>query len=240
MFRIHSMPIVRVSLYKKIIKLISRLSNKTIFLDHPVKDYFIKNGISDIEKSVCVIGRTLKIAIEKDKLLSGKKFNLTFIGAMNSEKDLQPILTALCRVKIEDLSLTFLSKGIDKYEKELKALKAVYEDTRIVNRFLSREEYDYEINRSDALILPYKNSYGVRFSAVLNDALKEGKKVLTIRLPQFEFYYKKYNACYLYKNEDDVIDAINKLINSPPLKVDALNEDYSKLIQKNQLKTLGL
>lgn len=238
-FRIHSLPIVKVRLYKKIIRWMSNLSTSTVFLDYPVKDYFVSNGLSNPVKSTCVIGRTLNInpkAIYDDKV----KFNLLFIGAMNEEKNLKPILDALCREKINNLSLSFLSKGIDKYERELDKLKLVYEGTIVKNEFLERSEYDYAISRADALILPYKVSYGIRFSAVLNDALSLGKKVLTINLPQFEYHSKKYNSCYLYTSKDDVIEAIRKLMMSPPIKINKLNMDYSFETKKEQLKMLGL
>jgi len=238
-FRVHSMPIVRVGVYKKIIRWLSNLSRKTVFLDYPVKEYFISMGYSNPKKSVCVIGRTLNIEKNKPSIID-EKFNLLFIGAMNNEKDLKPIIDALCKEKINNLSLSFLSKGIDKYEVELDKLKHIYEDVVIVNEFLERSEYDTAIAKADALILPYKVSYGVRFSAVLNDALSLGKKVLTIRLPQFEYYSRKYNSCSLYTDKYDVIKAIRQLMISPPIKIHELNMDYSFETKREQLKRLGL
>lgn len=238
-FRVHSMPVVKVGLYKKVIRYISKLSINTVFLDAPVKDYFVSRGYSDPRKSVCVIGRTLEI---EEKSLTNKddSFNLLFIGAMNSEKELKPIVDALCEKKIEKLKLSFLSKGIERYDSELKKLKLLYGDIIISNEFLSRDDYDKAIKNADALILPYKTSYGIRFSAVLNDALSLGKKVLTIRLPQFEYYAKKYNACFLYNDKDDVIKAIHELMISPPLNKKDLNLDYSESVKIKQLKRLGL
>jgi glycosyltransferase involved in cell wall biosynthesis len=238
-FRVHSMPIVRVRVYKKIIRWLSNLSVSTIFLDYPVKDYFVSKGHSNPKKSTCVIGRTLDIDQESTSLISDK-FNLLFIGAMNDEKDLKPIIDALCKTKINNLSLAFLSKGIEKYASELDDLKLVYEDVEIVNEFLDRSKYDKAIVKADALILPYKVTYGVRFSAVLNDALSLGKKVLTIKLPQFEYYSKKYNSCHLYTNKYDVIEAIEEMMVSSPIKIDELNMDYSLKTKQEQLKRLGL
>jgi len=238
-FRVHSMPIVKVVVYKKVIRWLSNLCISTIFLDEPVKDYFISQGYSNPKKSACVIGRTLNIRKGLDER-RGEKFNLLFIGAMNNEKDLKPIIDALCENKIDNLTLSFLSKGIERYDSELKRLRMVYKDLTISNEFLSRTDYDSAIKKADALILPYKKSYGVRFSAVLNDALSLGKKVLTIKLPQFEHYAQRYSACYLYNDKVDVVKAIKELMTSPPLNSSELNADYSQLVKKQQLKRLGL
>ncbi|MFS1464825.1 glycosyltransferase [Vibrio lentus] len=238
-FRVHSMPVVKVAVYKKVIRYISNLSINTVFLDEPVKEYFVLKGYSHPKKSACVIGRTLDIEREINTKQE-RSFNLLFIGAMNSEKDLKPIIDALLDQKIEKLTLSFLSKGIDCYDAELNDLKSLYEDLIISNEFLSRSDYDSAIKNADALILPYKVSYGVRFSAVLNDALSLGKKVLTIKLPQFEHYAKRYNACYLYNDKFDVVNAINELMSSPPLNKEDLNLDYSQSVKVAQLKRLGL
>lgn len=238
-FRVHSMPIVKVRAYRKIIRWLSNLSTNTIFLDYPVKNHFVSKGYSHPTKSTCVIGRTLNIEQQAISATTDK-FNLLFIGAMNDEKDLKPIIEALCEQKIDNLTLSFLSNGIDKYERELGNLKLIYDDINITNKFLERSEYDFAIANADALILPYKKSYGVRFSAVLNDALSLGKKVLTIKLPQFEYYSQKYNCCALYTNKSDVREAIIKIMDSPPIKINQLNKDYSFETKKEQLKRLGL
>jgi glycosyltransferase involved in cell wall biosynthesis len=238
-FRVHSLPTIKVRTYNKIIRWMSNLCIGTVFLDYPVKEYFVDKGYSCPNKSTCVLGRTLNI---KSKTLSksNSKFNLLFIGAMNAEKDLKPILDALCERKIDNLSMSFISKGIEKYDKELNRLKFVYEDTIVINTFLDRADYDDVISKADALILPYKTSYGVRFSAVLNDALSLGKKVLTIRLPQFEYYSKKYNSCYLYTDQHDVVEAIESLMASPSINIEKLNLDYSLEVKKDQVRRLGL
>lgn len=238
-FRVHSLPVVRVGLYKKIIYLLSFYSQKTVFLDYPVKDFFVNNKISFSQKSICIIGRT--IAIQRVLPIDlNKKLEVLYIGALNEEKDLYPIIKGLIDNPAQHIRLSFLSKGISKYSKELNKMSEIYKDIKVFDGFLEREEYDKAIRKSDVLILPYKKSYGIRFSAVLNDALRQGKKVITINLPQFDYYSKKYNACFLYNDSSDVYLAINQLINSPPLDVSLLNKDYSRIVKSNQLEQAGL
>jgi glycosyltransferase involved in cell wall biosynthesis len=235
-FRVHSMPIVKVKVYKYIIRLLSKFSCNTVFLDYPVKEFFVNSGFSDKEKSICVIGRTIEIESTNAPLIVDEqsKFKLLFIGAINEEKDLTPVINGLCQRKIDGVSLSFLSKGISKYSKNLAEMQKIYPDTCVIDGFLLREEFDKEISKADALILPYKKSYGVRFSAVLNDALKQGKKVLTIQLPQFEYYAKLYNACYLYNDESDIEKAVVALINSKPLRINKLCDEYSEDVKVKQ------
>lgn len=242
-FRIHSFPVVRVGFYKIIIPLISRLSRQTIFLDFPVMQFFIDNNLTDKDKSICVIGRVIPdCADSKEEAKSDEStpFKLLFIGAMNEEKDLHPVISGLSKRKIEGISLSFLSKGINLYNKELSELLDIYPGTHIYDGFLPREDFDQAIRDADALILPYRKSYGVRFSAVLNDALRQKKKVLTIRLPQFEYYSEKYNACALYDDETNVSNAVFELLNREPLKACDLLADYSEVVKKDQFMRINL
>ncbi|WP_218976106.1 hypothetical protein, partial [Providencia stuartii] len=242
-FRIHALPTIRISLYKRVIKFLSDMSTHTIFLDKPVLDFFIDNNLVNINKSKVLIGRTINHAnhsVDFSSRSSDNKFKLTYIGALNDEKDLLPIIKGLSSQKIPGLELGFYSKGIKKYKNELEALTIIYPSTEIIDSFLSREEYDSIIHRSDALILPYKKTYGVRFSAVLNDALRLGKPVLTINLPQFKYYKDKYNACSLYSDHNEIIKSVTSLINNPDIDIDLLNYDYSERIKEKQIKELEL
>jgi glycosyltransferase involved in cell wall biosynthesis len=237
-FRIHSFPTKYKAAYKVVINLLSKISNRTIFLDYPVEEYFIGKKIVNRNKSKVVFRRDLPRVFDFTKRKLGEPLKILFIGALNTEKDLEPILDGLIVKKLDSVRFGFYSKGISYYQQKILSFKQVYEDTVVVDRFLDRVEYDRIISEYDILILPYVRSYGVRFSGVLNDALRNGKRVLAVDLPQFK-YYSGYGVCATYKGACDVVSAIEGLLLLSEEVNPKIYSDYSKEMMISQFNDIG-
>lgn len=238
-FRFTSMPSVRRSLYKVLIKLMNRLCAGTLVCDYPVKEYLVNELSLQEEKVHVLIGRT--IDSYRFNAGTGSKKNVAFVGALNAEKDLTLVLKVLSEVHFDNINFVFASKGIRKaYPSELLNLERSPNSVLIVDDFLPDEEYNKLIANSDYLLIPYTRAYGVRASAVLFDAMKFGKKAITVSLPQFEFYKEKYGLCFTYFDYPSLVNSLNALSVDQHFVPFSLFESYSKSAHKEQFLRLNL
>lgn len=91
------------------------------------------------------------------------------------------------------------------------------------NKFLSRNEYNFYLNKAELIILPYSINFEYRVSGVLHECIANNKKVLMSTIPSFLEYsdFFDYNPffsdvdelaikiSYMFENKNDFI-AVNK------------------------------
>ncbi len=240
-FRFTSMPYVRIGLYQKIIKILSVFSNGVIVCDYPVSEFLVESLNIDRKKISVLIGRTINKNNYKYSCSQGEgnKINVTFVGALNNEKDLTMVLKVICDNAFNNIRFCFYSKGIEQYKDQISAVKKNdFNDVVFQDKFLSNDEFNNLIDNADYLLIPYKLNYGIRASAILFDAMKLGKKAITIALPQFLYFEKEFNLCKTYKDEVSMIDLFNTLNNEEIVKGEELFSRYSKPIFIKQFDEL--
>ena len=84
----------------------------------------------------------------------------------------------------------------------------------VINGYLKTTEYDFYINNSYSIFLPFPKSFRYRMSGTLMDALSNRKIVLGTNIPLLQNYSKRYpKICYIVKDIDDFIEKLQQIQN---------------------------
>ena len=96
----------------------------------------------------------------------------------------------------------------------------------ITTDFYSREEFDRIMHNASACIALY-NSYNLRYSGIIDDALSIGKPVIGNNIPVFRYFSEKYKGCC------HIIDSASDLFVIASGELPVINEEMIKCFQKN-------
>ncbi len=240
-FRFTSMPYKMVGVYSKVIRLLSKYTKGIIVCDYPVKDFLISELDVNSDNISVLIGRAMDENHYVKKYSEEKTpIKVSFVGALNNEKDLSIFIDVISNVRFDHIEFTLVSKGLNQYESELKSIFNSGNSVTLHDSFLSDAEYKSIISRTDYLVIPYTKNYGVRASAVLFDAMKLGKKAITISLPQFEYYKSNFNICLTYSDKKTLIQTLQELSINQKVAYDKLFERYSRCVFVEQFRGLKI
>jgi glycosyltransferase involved in cell wall biosynthesis len=237
-FRIHSLPVKWVWAYRYVISALSRMSRGAIFLDYPVKDWFNEEGIVSSSRSNVLIGRAIPIP-NRPIIQMPNVPRVAFIGSINSEKDVGAMLSGLGSGRVGSYRISLYSKGIKNYAGELIRMQRAGWDIDFEDQFYERVRLDELYRKSDIVVLPYRYSYGVRFSAVLNDALRNGCVVIAPELPQFVYYSREFGVV-VTSSMRDLPRAIGDVVKKCEFDFRPLALNYGREVMLNQIGDLEL
>jgi glycosyltransferase involved in cell wall biosynthesis len=131
-----------------------------------------------------------------------KRTKISFVGNLSPNKrvDLFIKISKLCNEK-------FVIAGSGDYKK----LKSEIKQTNItlINKFLSKKEYDKLIQESKLVLLPYEHSTQ---SAVLFDCYRNGTPVIATDIGSFREFINYGKTGYYFK-QDEYVSKTSKIIN---------------------------
>lgn len=222
---IHFFPTIRQGLYRSILKNIWKKSNALFVLDEPVKINLEKK--LDISKKIYVIHSRDVYKDHYKKVKNKNKLSLLVIGAMNQYKEVDDLLSLLCKNSYENIDFKFYAKGINRYLEKydvdnLKKLNSL----DIKDRYFDRDEYEKFLEESDFVYIAYTKDYGIRFSGILFDALNKGCQIVCNNNELFKSYVDKYYAGYIYNTKQELHIILTNL---KTLEINrTIYSDYSK------------
>lgn len=86
---------------------------------------------------------------------------------------------------------------------------------QIISNYLSREEFNNYLSESSACVLFYPESYKLRYSGILDDALSHGLPVYGNDIAVVRYFSNKYpNSCHVLTVPTDLFHLISLSINS--------------------------
>lgn len=78
--------------------------------------------------------------------------------------------------------------------------------------YLEQDDYDYYINNTSSIFMPFPKSFKYRMSGTLMDALSNEKILLGTDVPLLKLYQEKYpHICYVVKNPYEFINEVIKI-----------------------------
>lgn len=198
----------------KLLKLFSKKISKIVVHSEYSKIQLIKNGIKNVEHieypSFYNYDNIQKKSINNKKVLS-------LLGGTRKDKGLDIFLESLSfledRIK-EKIFINIKGKeGFFKFEDIKKILKAVNVEHEIDLRFISDEEFQTNIEISDAIILPYRKIFTGNSGPMTEGVVRE-KCIIAPDYGNLGYLTKKYNLGYTFKSEDpkSLADSIEKFI----------------------------
>jgi glycosyltransferase involved in cell wall biosynthesis len=216
---IHFFPTIKKRLNTFLLNYLLKKTNGFLVLDT-----FVKNDLEiylgENEKIKTIHSRDIKLSSSiksNDSLVK-----VSFIGAMNSHKDILTLIEIIEENKYPDIEFYFYSKGISRYFKNSNLKNKV----TVKDEYFSNEDYKHYLKSSDFVYLAYKSDYGVRFSGILCDALSNGCQLLCNDNLSFEYYIDKYNVGYIFRNKEELNDIL-KNVRKLDLNED-IYDDYSR------------
>lgn len=164
-----------------------RLTNpsvKLIVLEEYIKDmveaslyrnvYLLKHPLPQVCPSAIVEENSV---VKGNLSIFNNKENVSIVYAPSSGNDLG-FMEELCHTKIPKL-IRVIAKSSFAYESA---------QLKIYNLYITDDEYNYYLDNSDFILLPYPSSYNYRISAVLFEALVRGKRVLVWENNTLKYY----------------------------------------------------
>lgn len=143
---------------------------------------------------------------------------ILYMSRLHPSKGLDRLLPVLKRLKDKGFNFSFRIAGTGDGNYENKLRNQVHELGlgEIVNflGFLEGEKKKLELERAGLFVLPsYKENFGI---AVV-EAMNTGIPVVISKEVDIYPEVNKYNAGFVFKNEEELEDAISKLLESPDL-----------------------
>lgn len=108
---------------------------------------------------------------------------------------------------------------------------------KIIKGYLTREEFDYYLTKAICCLVFYPDSFKMRYSGIIDDALNNGMRVYGTDIPVMHYFAKEYpESCHILKN---IKDCFTTLQDNPrtanPNEVRRFIESHSFEYVKNQL-----
>lgn len=180
------------------LKIFKRFMNK---ISHVVLSDFIKSGLEEKvginSNKVFVVNQPfinknaeLKIKNDRSKIFIG-------LGRNNSEEFIRKLL---------ELD-KYYTVGKLKYHIIIRSKNISYKGNNltVINDYLTREQYDDFLNTSSACIVTYPETYKLRYSGVIDDALSHGMIVILNDIPISKYFASLYpNNCLIIKSAEDL------------------------------------
>lgn len=130
----------------------------------------------------------------KGTALSKTEYDIGIVGIMSDGKDIEDVVTTYAGEKT-----TVLIEGFFQDKRRFEKLKsAATENIKIVDKYLTDQEYEGFFDKVKYVVLPYSEYYKNASSGVIFDIIFHGKPVITKRFENFEFV-EKYNIGILYE-----------------------------------------
>ncbi|MDE1223750.1 hypothetical protein MCT03_05370 [Vibrio aestuarianus] len=217
---VHFFPTTKILSNKAILWFLLNKSNGFMVLDRSVKEN-IERFIGKSKGIEVIRSRDLEIPNHHDSCNSN--LVVSFIGAINSYKDISQLLELLNEKHYPGLEFHLYSKGITEYVCGMSDLNNVV----IKDEYFSPVDYSNYLKESDYIFLSYKPSYGVRFSGMVFDALNYGCPIICNDNPSFKFL-SKYNACRMFSNKadlDEILLTLEKAMVDEKIYVDFSKEE---------------
>jgi hypothetical protein len=83
---------------------------------------------------------------------------------------------------------------------------------KVINGYLKKTKYNYYINNTNKIFLPFPKTFKYRMSGSLMDALSNNKIVLGSDIPLIKRYSQQYpKICYTVKNPKDFFEQIKNI-----------------------------
>jgi len=227
---VHFFPTSKIFLNRIVLRFLLLKSNGFMVLDKSVKLHLEsiigKNGNVNVIRS-----RDIEISDENEEKKASDKLVLTFVGAMNSYKDVSLLIELLTENYYSNIEFRFFSKGISFY------IKGLLEKNFIVvkDEYFSKEDYKRYLQESDYIYLAYYSNYGVRFSGMAFDALSNACPVICNDNPSFHFL-NQYNACEKFSNKFELDDILINL--SRKIPDGKIYKDFSRGNREAEFLTL--
>lgn len=235
---VHFVPKTSDFIYKLVFKILCNKVNSLIFLSPAVRNDM--NSLIDISKyeEKCDIIHIKNINRQTKKC--NKEMVISVIGPVNEAKDYKKILDAINYGFYENIVFNFKCYGINEFLKNVNFINRKNNNITFDDRFLDIEEYDLAFKESDYVIISYAENYGVRYSAILFDALKNGTPVIVNNNEGLRYYIEKYNCGFIFDDCNglhNILDILNKKEKEKLVFADTLFEDFSeennkKLVEK--------
>jgi glycosyltransferase involved in cell wall biosynthesis len=213
-------------LYRFIFSFLINRCKATAVLEDVVRENIYKK---------CRIKRNIQIIHDRNiKKTSFKKNNrvkkVLSIGAMHQSKDVSCVLNVINMRKYNQLQFMFYGRGINKIEFQ----NIHNNNVLLLDDYLDRERYEAEIIAADYVILPYKKSYGVRFSGILFESLNFGTPVIASDIFCLKKVVERYNCGIIYSDMVSLAEIFDKIQNDEIIIniSDLLYNDFSQ--EKNK------
>lgn len=209
-FRIHSLPVKNSRLNKYLIIFLAKYSMGAAVCTDFVKQYLIEEGV--VTDKNC---RVLPCRVFDDDFNNfsdtsyrdkGQRKTILYLGEYNNFKDLTVLESVLENNVFQNLNFKICGRGVTSVFD-----KSTPDNVTVVDRFIEKEEYISLISECDFVLLPYKKSYGVRGSAMLNDALAARKLIIATNVPQFVDAVKNYHIGFVYSNDLELFDLLKRI-----------------------------
>lgn len=111
------------------------------------------------------------------------EYDFGIIGTITLEKDYQMIID-----NVNNSNYTAIIAGYFSDKSLLQELREIAQDNvKIIDKYLSEEEYKRLINKCRFIVLPYKTGYKLKSSGVVLDAIYNYKPVITPKFTSFKF-----------------------------------------------------
>lgn len=93
-------------------------------------------------------------------------------------------------IVLRNTNLTYKGKNVD-----------------IIQKYLTRKEYDTILNNYRTCVVLYPYEYQMRYSGVIDDALSHGMYVIGNDIPVVRYYSQKYpKSCFIIKTVEELFD----------------------------------
>jgi len=96
---------------------------------------------------------------------------------------------------------------------------------KVITGYLEQRDYNYLINNTRSIFMPFPQSFKYRMSGTLIDALSNGKILLGTDVPLLNLYKKRYpHICNVVKSPDEFINEVIKISN---FDFDNIKQEFS-------------
>jgi glycosyltransferase involved in cell wall biosynthesis len=227
---IHFIPRNMPRLYKIILRFFVTKVDQIIVLSDAVKEDVIEFcSVSALSDKICLI-HTREV-VKRDKLLTNTKIVVSIVGVVNSAKNYLPLLDALSVALYKNIEFKFYCEGIKNYLLEKEFTNSLNNNIVIMDKYADSHEYNTNIAQSDYVFISYSQNYGVRFSGIMFDAIKNGAAVIVNNNKSFISMIMKYTCGFIFQEEEDLVVLLKGIDNGSitfPIFDPSLYEDFSK------------
>ncbi len=175
---------------------------------HLVLASFIKEGLckktSVLPENVYIVNQP-KIVNSQERELKKRDIVLSIGQAYNS-------------ILIDELIEKILSTNTElRYKLVIRTKNKTLKDkdVELFSGFLEREAYDELFTRAVAILITYPDTYQLRYSGVIDDALSKGIPVICNDLPISRYFSKLYpHSCKIFLSINELIEILKNPIDS--------------------------
>lgn len=208
-----------------VLKILKYLSKKINLIS---LDYYIQNGLENIEISTKVIIHPL---VEISEKITSKESNrlILFSPSISStdETFISNVINDSKILKIleeRNIEIIFRSRNINCNSNNIK----------VISKYLSEKEYRKLLKRADYLLLPYEKSFNYRISGVLLEGISLNKKMIIPNYNDLKYFLEFNKESILgFFDIDDFRSLLEKLDKN---KNTANYENIKKIYSNNNME----